>query len=256
MPGRQRLPRPPPPAEARRFGRPCRAPQTPSHRRTARGRRADLAGDAAFGSRASMADRGEGQLNDVRGSKMCPVRGGEVVERKQTRRGREPGRRWPWGYLSSYRSSHWSKARSAFALVSALQISCSPCLAFAWPDLGREFRTFPVLCIQQRCVRVDGNTSDSAAQNPSAPSPTASFAGRVKPRCEPPAFARTGLPASHPRPRATVASSAACVPSVAPGTPPVPLATLPSRPPCHQTRAEQARPRRRPVRLAPRLAMR
>ena len=42
-----------------------------------------LSGDAAFGSRASMADRGEGRLDDVGGSKVRPVGGGEVVEREQ-----------------------------------------------------------------------------------------------------------------------------------------------------------------------------
>ncbi len=39
-----------------------------------------------------------------------------------------------------------------------------------------------VLCTQQRCSRVSGNTSARAAQNPRAPSPTATT-GAVIPRC-------------------------------------------------------------------------
>ena len=56
-----------------------------------------LSGDAALGSRGAMADRGEGRFDDVGGSKVRPVRGGEVEEREQFCRGRAPGRRWPWG---------------------------------------------------------------------------------------------------------------------------------------------------------------
>ncbi len=44
-----------------------------------------------------------------------------------------------------------SKALSASALVPACQISCNACLALRWPDLGKQFSTFLVLCTQQRC---------------------------------------------------------------------------------------------------------
>src|SRR5579875_802568 len=46
-------------------------------------------------------------------------------------------------------------------------------------DLGRQSKTLTSLCTQQRPCRVPGNTSRSAAQNPSAPSPTASTGARM-----------------------------------------------------------------------------
>src|SRR6185369_9150514 len=48
-------------------------------------------------------------------------------------------------------------------------------------DLGSAARTLACLCHQQRCSRVLGNTSRTAFQNPSAPSPTSST-GAVMPR--------------------------------------------------------------------------
>lgn len=42
-----------------------------------------MSSDAALGSRASVADGGEGRFDDAGGSKVRPVRGGEVVEREQ-----------------------------------------------------------------------------------------------------------------------------------------------------------------------------
>src|SRR5215472_14708713 len=63
-----------------------------------------------------------------------------------------------------------SNASSAAALVSAIQISCSARLAFGCWLFGNLASTFAVLCTQQRCSRVFGQTSPAAFQNPSAPS--------------------------------------------------------------------------------------
>src|SRR5438477_2425401 len=71
---------------------------------------------------------------------------------------------------------------TASFLVSAIQMSCSARLAFECRLFGSLFRTFAVLCTQQRCSRVVGHTSPSAFQNPSAPSATASSGAADKPR--------------------------------------------------------------------------
>ena len=42
-----------------------------------------VSSDAALGSRATVADGGEGRFDDPGSSKVGPVRGGEVVEREQ-----------------------------------------------------------------------------------------------------------------------------------------------------------------------------
>src|SRR5512139_1006970 len=55
-----------------------------------------------------------------------------------------------------------SNAVSASAAVSAIQISCKARLAFACWLFGSLFSTFAVLCTQQRCSRVFGQTSQSA----------------------------------------------------------------------------------------------
>ncbi len=52
----------------------------------------------------------------------------------------------------------------------------------AWMDFGIAFSTFIVLWTQQRCSRVDANTSRSAVQNPEAPSPIASLGSCFRPR--------------------------------------------------------------------------
>ena len=46
-------------------------------------------------------------------------------------------------------------------------------------DPGREGRLIDILWNQQRCSRVSGDTSRSALQNPSAPSPAASTGARM-----------------------------------------------------------------------------
>src|SRR5271156_4488001 len=73
-------------------------------------------------------------------------------------------------------------AASASDLVSAIQISCNERLAFACRLFGSLFKTFAVLCTQQRCARVFGHTSSTAFQKPRAPSATASCGPVVKPR--------------------------------------------------------------------------
>src|SRR5271168_3860495 len=75
-----------------------------------------------------------------------------------------------------------SNASSAAALVSAIQISCNARLAFGCWLFGNLAITFAVLCTQQRCSRVFGQTSPAAFQNPSAPSAMASRGGTSSPR--------------------------------------------------------------------------
>src|SRR5260370_285546 len=75
-----------------------------------------------------------------------------------------------------------SYASSAAALVSAIQISCNARLAFGCWLFGNLAITFAVLCTQQRCSRVFGQTSPAAFQNPSAPSAMASRGGTSSPR--------------------------------------------------------------------------
>ena len=50
----------------------------------------------------------------------------------------------------------------AAARLSAIQMACNPCLAFACNPFGSLFKTFAVLCTQHRCVRVVGYNSPSA----------------------------------------------------------------------------------------------
>jgi hypothetical protein len=66
-----------------------------------------------------------------------------------------------------------SNAASASFLVSAIQMSCNARLAFACRLFGSLFKTFAVLCTQQRCARAFGYTSSIALQKPSTPSATA-----------------------------------------------------------------------------------
>src|ERR1700676_1922778 len=74
-----------------------------------------------------------------------------------------------------------SNASSAATLVSAIQISCNARLAFGCWLFGILASTFAVLCTQQRCSRVFGQTSPAAFQNPSAPSAMTSRGGRIEP---------------------------------------------------------------------------
>src|SRR5437764_11975449 len=87
-----------------------------------------------------------------------------------------------FGYLAPYVSWKRSTATSAASLFSAFMISCNAALAFGCRLLGSASRTLAILCTQQRCSRVSGNTSRRAAQKPSAPSPTASTAQHLRPR--------------------------------------------------------------------------
>src|SRR6266480_2787146 len=75
-----------------------------------------------------------------------------------------------------------SNASSAATLVSAIQISCSARLAFGCWLFGNLASTFAVLCTQQRCSRVFGQTSPAAFQNPRAPSAMMSRGGTSSPR--------------------------------------------------------------------------
>src|ERR1700730_13784878 len=77
-----------------------------------------------------------------------------------------------------------SNASSAATLVSAIQISCSARLAFGCWLFGNLASTFAVLCTQQRCSRVFGQTSPAAFQNPSAPSAMMSRGGSAGHRGE------------------------------------------------------------------------
>src|ERR1700739_3018024 len=74
-----------------------------------------------------------------------------------------------------------SNASSAAALVSAIQISCNARLAFGCWLFGNLASTFAVLCTQQRCSRVLGQTSPAAFQNPSPPMGEAEPRGRLEP---------------------------------------------------------------------------
>ena len=69
-------------------------------------------------------------------------------------------------------------------MSSAPQISARAFFAPGWADLGSAARTFAVLWNQQRPSLVSGNTSRSAFQNPSAPSPTASTGARIPRRAQ------------------------------------------------------------------------
>src|SRR3954451_14399888 len=53
-------------------------------------------------------------------------------------------------------------------------MACRSCLALPCKDLGSLLSTFAALCTQQRCCLAFGQTSCSACQKPSAPSPVAS----------------------------------------------------------------------------------
>src|SRR6202165_2461306 len=70
-----------------------------------------------------------------------------------------------------------SNATSAATFVSAIHISCNARLAFGCWLFGNLASTFAVLCTQQRCSRVFGQTSPAAFQNPSAPSAMMSRGG-------------------------------------------------------------------------------
>src|ERR1700738_3503896 len=75
-----------------------------------------------------------------------------------------------------------SNANSAATFVSAIHISCNARLAFGCWLFGNLASTFAVLCTQQRCSRVFGQTSPAAFQNPSAPSAMTSRGDTSSPR--------------------------------------------------------------------------
>ena len=58
-------------------------------------------------------------------------------------------------------------------------ISRNARFAFAWSRCGSFSRMFASLWHQSRCPRVSGHTSRTAAQKPSAPSPTATTGARM-----------------------------------------------------------------------------
>jgi hypothetical protein len=67
----------------------------------------------------------------------------------------------------------------AWSLSSAFQISARAFFAPGCADFGNAESTFAVLRNQHLWARVSGKTSPRAAQNPSAPSPTASTEARI-----------------------------------------------------------------------------
>jgi len=75
-----------------------------------------------------------------------------------------------------------SKAVSAALWVSAIQISCKARLAFCCLAFGSLASTLAVLCTQQRCSRVFGQTSPAAFQKPSPPSAIANSGDTSRPR--------------------------------------------------------------------------
>src|SRR5690606_17237228 len=86
-----------------------------------------------------------------------------------------------FGYLAPYSSAKSAIPFSAVFRLSAFMISRSASLALGWSRFGSLSSTLARRCTQQRCSRVSGHTSRTAAQNPSAPSPTAST-GALMPR--------------------------------------------------------------------------
>ena len=80
----------------------------------------------------------------VRGPKVNPVLGREVVERQQDvsvfRQALDC-----LGIFGPYFSTKVSKAALAFSRVSAIQISWRSFFAFSWRDFGSLFNTFAVL---------------------------------------------------------------------------------------------------------------
>ena len=73
-------------------------------------------------------------------------------------------------------------AASAVARSGAVQTSRRSALAAGWTDLGSLSSTLTVLCTVQRWCRVVGDTSSSAFQKPSAPSPVANSGVMARPR--------------------------------------------------------------------------
>ena len=72
----------------------------------------------------------------------------------------------------------------AWFLSSAFQISARAFFAPGCADFGSAPSTFAILWNQQRWVLACGNTSRTADQNPSAPSPIASTGARMPRRAQ------------------------------------------------------------------------
>ena len=72
----------------------------------------------------------------------------------------------------------------AWSLSSAFQISARAFFAPGCADFGSAPSTLAILWNQQRWVLACGNTSRSALQNLSAPSPTASTGARMPRRAQ------------------------------------------------------------------------
>ena len=128
-----------------------------------------------------MADRGEGRLDDVGGSKMRPVSGGEVVEREQlVAVASQAG-----GGLGGTCRRNAQASRRRRARPSPGSRPSRSRAAPAWPSLGRTWggssARSPVLCIQQLCVRVDGK--HFRQRRPEPHRPRRASPGGVKPRC-------------------------------------------------------------------------
>ncbi len=116
-----------------------------------------------------MAHGGEGAFNGIGRPQVLPVLGWEFVECQQrvSILSETVGRLLVFQRVAV---DEGVEASSGATLVSAIQISCNARLAFGCWLFGSLASTFAVLCTQQRCSRVFGQTSPAAFQNPSAPS--------------------------------------------------------------------------------------
>jgi hypothetical protein len=109
---------------------------------------------------------------------MHPVLGRVVIEREQlflTVSDLRDG----LGELRAVELPEVLDSLTGLALSSAFQISARAFFAPGCAGFGIAPRTFAILWNQQRCSLACGNTSRSAPQNPSAPSPAARTGARM-----------------------------------------------------------------------------
>ena len=122
-----------------------------------------LVREAAFRSDGAVAHGGERALDRVGRPQVFPMLGREVVECQQ----RVAILAQAVGsllVLERVALDEGVERGSAAALVSAIQISCSARLAFGCWLFGNLASTFAVLCTQQRCSRVFGQTSPAPSR--------------------------------------------------------------------------------------------
>src|SRR5206468_11747993 len=125
-----------------------------------------------------MPHGGEGGLDRVAGAQMDPVLGRVVVERQQLLQvvGDLGDRR---GELRAVGGGEGLRGGAGVVGVLGVPDFGQGLLRPGWADLGSAASTLAILWNQQRCSRVAGKTSRSAAQNPKAPSPAASIGARM-----------------------------------------------------------------------------